>query len=667
MGKNIVSVIIPAYNVEKYIDRCLESVANQTYGIENLEVIVVNDASTDKTLEHLVQFESRYPKNVIVVDCEENGKLGTARNIGMNYATGTYMTFVDSDDMIAPTMIEKMVKCIEENECDEVECGFKEFTCEDDVYVQNDLDESYYLDLTDCNSRKRFILSSFKTAVWGRLYRREFLEENGLRFLEKIFYEDVHFSGLSMILAGSYYRINETLYYYFINEEGIIHSAYNSEKVHQETVVLERLLTDYMERGVLDYVMENFAQEIEVYCLAKCFIDPLNMVLTSTLSLREKRREIDFFKNYIVGIFANAEDNIYLKQGGGIFAFGRWLLMVDETRTEKVFAQRGDKNIILINTHEYINIGDHLITEATYALLQAYYPDYTILEITANHFALEREMLKGCIQKGDVLVIVGGGYLGSLWLTNGEHNVQAIVKDYPNNRIVVFPQSMYYEDNDEGARELITAREIYSKHNNLHIVLRDERSYFFATKMMPSNVKNYYFPDTALCYPYENASERKKVALCIRQDKESVIDKGIVTEKVISLACRLGTEAVATDMMSPEVYPIEYRNEVVACKLEEFSEYKLVVTDRLHCMIMCAITGTPCVAIDNVSGKVSGVYKWIEKLSYIRIMEDLSQLENMAAEVFNADITVRPYDLLGEKFAQLAQLVAPVDMPQDLA
>ena len=119
-----ISVIIPCFNVEAYIDRCLESVMNQTIGLERLEVILVNDASTDSTLEKLYQWERRFPENIMVVTYEQNIRQGGARNIALQYATGEYIGFVDADDWIAEDMYRELYEKISTGKYDVVRCKF---------------------------------------------------------------------------------------------------------------------------------------------------------------------------------------------------------------------------------------------------------------------------------------------------------------------------------------------------------------------------------------------------------------------------------------------------------------------------------------------------------------------------------------------------------------
>ena len=95
--KDLITVIVPCYNVEKYIARCIQSIENQTYGFENIELILIDDASTDNTAALLDAYRQKYPQRVIVISLKKNGKQGAARNKGLDIASGKYVTFVDSD------------------------------------------------------------------------------------------------------------------------------------------------------------------------------------------------------------------------------------------------------------------------------------------------------------------------------------------------------------------------------------------------------------------------------------------------------------------------------------------------------------------------------------------------------------------------------------------
>ena len=116
-----VSVIVPVYNVEDYIERCMESLINQT--LKDIEIIVVNDGSTDKSETKIKKYLDKYPDKIKYF-VKENGGLSDARNYGMQYATGEYIAFLDSDDYVDITLYEKMYKIAVEQNCDYVECNF---------------------------------------------------------------------------------------------------------------------------------------------------------------------------------------------------------------------------------------------------------------------------------------------------------------------------------------------------------------------------------------------------------------------------------------------------------------------------------------------------------------------------------------------------------------
>ena len=121
-----ISVIVPCHNVVGMVGECLESIVNQTIGLSHLEIILVDDASTDNTVDVLKYYEQKYSDNIMLVLCDKNGRQGTARNIGMSYATGNYISFVDSDDWIHPDMYKILAGIMMNNSCDIVQFRYKE-------------------------------------------------------------------------------------------------------------------------------------------------------------------------------------------------------------------------------------------------------------------------------------------------------------------------------------------------------------------------------------------------------------------------------------------------------------------------------------------------------------------------------------------------------------
>lgn len=196
-GKDKISVIIPCYNVQKYIMRCFDSIYSQTYGFENLEVILIDDLSTDNTWSILESLQRKYPENVISLKIQKKGKCGGARNLGMDICTGKYITFVDADDYVHPDMLRVLYDRMTEDDYDVAQCGVSCFKADKpNVLEVNDL-EIQRLDLDNVDNRKNLIigLTGFTSVTaWAKLYSTKFIREHNLRFIEDVYYEDTHFS-----------------------------------------------------------------------------------------------------------------------------------------------------------------------------------------------------------------------------------------------------------------------------------------------------------------------------------------------------------------------------------------------------------------------------------------------------------------------------------------
>lgn len=275
MTDKLVSVILPCYNVEKYLDRCFDSIKNQTIGIENMEIIFVNDASTDGTLGCLLNYEKEYPENVLVINLEENKKQGAARNLALNYATGRYISFVDSDDYIDEAMYEKMIEAIEKNDCDFVQCRYDYITKNEDPMISKLFFRSCYKDLNDITERREFMCQHMGlVAVWDKLYKREFILENQIYFIEGIRCEDIYFSHLVFTYANSVCSINDVLYHYCENKEGTMGQVQNSFQTDKMKVSVA-YLSECLDRELLmdrrDEIEWLFLKNYYIYMLWEVF------------------------------------------------------------------------------------------------------------------------------------------------------------------------------------------------------------------------------------------------------------------------------------------------------------------------------------------------------------------------------------------------------------
>lgn len=276
--EKLISIIIPCYNVENYIDRCFQTLVNQTLGFEHMELIFVNDASTDGTSEKLNALEAEYPDNIIVIHFEENRRQGTARNVALEYASAPHVGYVDSDDWVDVTMFEKMIHAILQYDCDFVECRWDLAQSKQQRSPVKKLGKPGYLDLSDPDVKMEFIgVQVGLTALWNKVFKREFLIENDIFCPEQIRYEDIFFCYLAFMYADSYYRIDEPLYHYFVNPTGTVQSK-NQEYQFDKMDIALGFLQTCKERGLYDNSKANkdmiewmFLEKYYVYMLWEVF------------------------------------------------------------------------------------------------------------------------------------------------------------------------------------------------------------------------------------------------------------------------------------------------------------------------------------------------------------------------------------------------------------
>lgn len=288
-----------------------------------------------------------------------------------------------------------------------------------------------------------------------------------------------------------------------------------------------------------------------------------------------------------------------------------------------------EKRIILFCTPEHGNLGDHAIAMAQHKFLKENYPEIKVIEITSNFYMKKKEEIKNLINNEDILIISGGGFLGSLWL-NEEDIVRNIIKTFTKNKIIIFPQTIFFEKNNFGKNELEKSKEIYQKHKNLYITVRDKNSIYEAEKLIRKQENILYVPDIVLYL--ENIKfqqEIKKdtdILICLRKDKEKVIYNKIGN---IILELRNRYSVKYTDTVINSFILPNKRKKYVEEKILEFTKSKIVITDRLHGMIFAFLTKTPCIALNNSSGKVLGVYEWIKECGYIKVINNIEEIPEL--------------------------------------
>ncbi|MDQ0478172.1 glycosyltransferase [Chryseobacterium sp. MDT2-18] len=238
---NKISVIIPVYNVEKYLSACIESIINQTY--RNLEIILVDDGSTDccpKICDDYAAKDSR-----IKVRHKENGGLSDARNVGIEVATGEYIAFVDSDDLITLNFCEILLQTALQNRGGIVECSFAKFENEFEINWEQLDSKSIDLVYQTEEALELLIKDTIKQTVWNKLYKKEIID--GVLFEKNRKHEDEFWTYQVIGKAKRIVKNDNVLYFYRQHPESIMGQGYSLQRLDGLDALEERIL--FMQRN----------------------------------------------------------------------------------------------------------------------------------------------------------------------------------------------------------------------------------------------------------------------------------------------------------------------------------------------------------------------------------------------------------------------------------
>lgn len=301
---------------------------------------------------------------------------------------------------------------------------------------------------------------------------------------------------------------------------------------------------------------------------------------------------------------------------------------------------------VIVNTPDHRNIGDYMIIDSIEAMIDQEFPDSPIVKISRGEIEKRKGLPTGIIQDEDIVVIGGGGYFGNLWSSG--RLIPIILDQCKDNRTIVFPQSVFFGEEDRP--EWIDAyKNTICNHTNLSLCIREKNSYERA-KEICSDKKVFLMPDTVLIgegiafYLHymknqfndiqqneQTKKDKYRVCVCLREDKESLLS--VETRNALK-------NKICADFQNVYFSSMHYARQVLSGgergaiiqKINDIAAADIVITDALHCMITCIITGTPCIAVDNISGKLSGTYEWVKQLRYIKLLSDPQECMKMDVE-----------------------------------
>lgn len=245
-----VSVIVPVYNTEKYLRRCLDSLVNQT--IDNIEIIVINDCSPDNSKEILKEYEKKYKDKIKVFHNKTNKGIGYNRNYGIEKANGEYIGFVDSDDWVNETMYDKLYKKAKKDNLDLVLCNFHKMLERENDLQEIASNEISYFKNTNLKQTPNLLLD-VELAPWNKLYKKELLD--GINFPENLKYEDTIFVLKAMARSKKIGMVDEKLNYYLVRSKS--ETTVMNKKVYDilrvSKMMIDELKTHDYYNDVKDY------------------------------------------------------------------------------------------------------------------------------------------------------------------------------------------------------------------------------------------------------------------------------------------------------------------------------------------------------------------------------------------------------------------------------
>lgn len=247
-----VSIIVPIYNAYLYLSKCLESLVNQTY--KNIEIILINDGSTDQS-EDIIKLYLEKFDNIVYIKDTNHGQ-GHARNIGLEKATGDLITFVDSDDYVEVTMIEKLLNNM--GDSDVSICDLTKIDSTKQIYFKNHIDYG--------NDQINFMLSH--PGPVAKLYKKELLKNH--KFMENVYYEDLAFTTTLSPKVHKVSYLPEPLYFYIIHDNSTMQQKVWTNKLDDVFKVM-----DYVTEELKDYKdeLEYLYIEHYLYSCSLRFID----------------------------------------------------------------------------------------------------------------------------------------------------------------------------------------------------------------------------------------------------------------------------------------------------------------------------------------------------------------------------------------------------------
>lgn len=301
MDNNLISVIVPVYNVSEYLEECCRAIISQTYS--NLEIILVDDGSTDGS-DKICDYYEKLDDRIKVIH-KPNGGLSSARNSGLEIASGSYISFIDSDDYPRQEMMEKLVSCFDSYDLDVVCCNYSS------TKTPNKLDGR--ISVLGKNKAISYLLDDggYRCFAWNKMYRRSMFKN--IKYPEGKLFEDIGTTYKIFKISNRVCYINEDLYYYRQRESSITSVNYNS-KSKDVIDAINFVLKDSSQ--ILN--KDEYSRLTAGYCHYY-----LSYLKKAMLADEESKEEINYYRKFVLRVLSDVKrsEGISIKEKNEILLF----------------------------------------------------------------------------------------------------------------------------------------------------------------------------------------------------------------------------------------------------------------------------------------------------------------------------------------------------------
>lgn len=299
------------------------------------------------------------------------------------------------------------------------------------------------------------------------------------------------------------------------------------------------------------------------------------------------------------------------------------LLSCLRNKTEYNFGQLGKKNIFIFLGADYGNLGDVAITYAQTKYLKEHFQDYNVVEIPISQTAEGINSVKRIISNDDIIALIGGGNTSDFY-DDIEWLRQLVILYFRKYKIIGFPQTFDFSNSIKGRFCKFIAHHIYQMAKCLTILAREQNTMNILQRDM-KDIRVVMAPDIVMTLDEHKSSERKGVLICMRSDKEKAVSDKDRQSMITMLQKKYGRVSFQDTQING--VNKDNRYDKLSLIINQIRNHELVITDRLHGMILCFITGTPALVFDNSNHKISACFDWIKDCGFIKMIEDVDNID----------------------------------------